>query len=82
MAGKISIRTRTTEQEVNEMEKDIGKMVSSVGGNMEVKKTRMCDSCNNPIKKGERYKGEGMDEFCEECSISKKVEGDWKINPY
>lgn len=78
----LKIRTRDTEENSIEMTSDISKIAKRYGVPFFVKQRRMCDCCDTPIPTDGKFKGGGMEEYCEKCSIKNKIKGEWKINKY
>lgn len=81
--GDLKINFRSTKKEVDDMVSLIEKLGKIEGVTAKIlSKKRMCDGCDKVIKKGEKFKGSGMKEFCHECSAKNKIKGEWKVNEY
>ena len=73
----IEIRQRTTSEESYALEKELKRIVGSAGS-VHVNRRRRCDGCDKFMVIGEKFKGEGMNEYCSECGKGKR--GEWKTN--
>ena len=81
---KIGIKMRSSEKDSIETENELKRIVKKIRdiSTLTTKRTRMCDGCDKPIGKGNKFKGKEMEEYCEKCSINNNVKGRYKINEY